>query len=256
MKRRNALAAICAALAGCGGGGSSEEEAPSLAEQTPAPANPPPAAPAPVQQPTPEPSPTPEPAPAPEPAPEPPPASPNIAVWGDSLSRYAAHLPALVPARLVYDGHVDGQKSPQIAARQLADTEHTPWINVLCYGRNNISPRATVLADIAASVAHLAPNTRFLVLSIWNNTFEPLGTAGYSRVIALSNELALAYPDNFLDVRAFLVSQFDPNNAQDLIDHANDVPPSSLRSDALHLNLRGEMLLAQHVKAAIEARGW
>jgi hypothetical protein len=36
-----------------------------------------------------------------------------------------------------------------------------------------------------------------------------------------------------------LISLYNPLDPQDVIDHGNDVPPSSLRADHIHLNTAG-----------------
>lgn len=239
MKRRNALAAICAALAGCGGGGSSGEEQSGspVAVQTP-------------QEPA-----------AQAPTTPVPPAPPlGIAVWGDSLSNYSPQLQALYPERSVFNGSVGGQTSTQIKDRQLAESTGTKWrINIFCYGRNN-PDKATVLADLAASVASLDPgNDKFIVLPIRNGDYgewEAVGGEGYKLFSDLNAAIAAAYPDNYFDMRAYLVSKYDPTNAQDLKDFARDIPPSTLRSDALHLNVAGAQVQAERLKQYISEKGW
>jgi lysophospholipase L1-like esterase len=188
-------------------------------------------------------------------------ASQNIAAWGDSLTpAYARELAILYPGRQVYDGGVIGETSTEIAARQLADTsEHRTWINIFWYGHNNIKDPARIKADIAGSVAALAPgNTRFLVLSVVNEATPEASRGGpeYATVMQLNSELAATYPQNYLDIRTFLVSQYDPSSAQDRIDFGNDVVASSLRFDKIHLNYPGQQLVGRKVKEAIDARGW
>jgi lysophospholipase L1-like esterase len=98
MRRRSALVAMGATLAGCGGGGGTSDPDMNVAL-------PPPPAPAPAQ--------------VAEPAPPQAPATRNIALWGDSLTQdYAPVLQALLPARSVFNGGEDGQISTEIAARQ------------------------------------------------------------------------------------------------------------------------------------------
>ena len=41
-----------------------------------------------------------------------------------------------------------------------------------------------------------------------------------------------------------------------MTDFQNDVPPSSLRFDDIHLTLDGYEVVAQKVKELIDARGW
>lgn len=186
--------------------------------------------------------------------------SPNIAAWGDSLTPpFAANLQLLYPTREVYDGGISGQTSNQIAARQVADTGHRTWINIFWYGHNNQTQPAQIKADIAASVATLAPgNTRFLVLAVVNQAtaLEIRGGADYPTIIQLNNELAALYPQNYLDIRAHLVNGYNPAIAQDVADFQNDVAPSSLRFDPIHLNNGGSVRVAEKVREVIDAKGW
>jgi hypothetical protein len=41
-----------------------------------------------------------------------------------------------------------------------------------------------------------------------------------------------------------------------VIDHQNDVLPTSLRYDEIHLRNEGSIIVAQSVKQFIEAKGW
>lgn len=232
MKRRSALAAMCAVFAGCGGGGGG------------GPGNEPPQQ-GPAQL-----------APAPAPAPVP---SRDIAWWGDSLTAGAApKLAPLFPERAVYNGGISGETSAQILARVLADSEHTDWVSIFWMGRNSVyTPGAQITADVAAAVAHLAQgNDHFLVLPILNEIAEPKGSAGYAKVMQINAVLAAAYPDNFLDVRARLVAAGDPSLPQDIIDQQNDIVPSSLRVDNVHLTSAGYALVADMVRQFVADQGW
>lgn len=135
----------------------------------------------------------------------------------------------------------------------------TNWINVFWYGHNNDRDPTTIKADIAASIAHLAPgNTRFLVLSILNQAKpdEVKGTDGYATILQLNADLAALYPGNYVDVRAWLIAHYDTNNAQDVADFQSDVLPSSFRYDEIHMRNEGSVLVAQRVKQALDDKGW
>ena len=172
---------------------------------------------------------------------------------------FSLNLQQLYPSRTVFKGGVVGETSTQIADRQVADSSMTSWISVFWYGGNNPTDSATIKADIARSVAHLAPgNRRFIVISLVNRarSEEIRGGSVYDLIIRHDNELAQLYPDNYIDIRAWLVSHYNPNNPQDVLDFQNDVVPSSLRGDEIHLNDNGSMLVAQRVKQFIDAKGW
>lgn len=128
-------------------------------------------------------------------------------------------------------------------------------INVLWMGQNNFYDSSAVKSDIAKSVAFLA-NKKFIVMSLLNAGTETLGTQAYDQLAQINADLAQAYPDNFLDIRKILIDSYDPNNPQDVQDHANDVPPASLRNDDEHLNDKGYGIVAQQVANFIAAKGW
>jgi len=131
------------------------------------------------------------------------------------------------------------------------------WATVFWYGRNNFADPTTVLGDLVASVAFLEPgNDHFVVLPVLNSGTEPIGSASYNAIQQLNASIAAAFPGKFLDIRAQLVAAYDRNQPQDVIDNANDVPPTSLRRDALHMNAAGKLVLAGMIKDYIEQQGW
>lgn len=195
--------------------------------------------------------------------------SANVAAWGDShtgglpdngsVPGYAALLPQVAGSRTVFNGGIAGQTSAEIANRQVADDAHDDWVNVFWYGGNNQTQPEQIKADIARSVASLAPgNNRFIVLSVVNQAspWERKGSAGYQTIVDLNRDLAATYPDNYLDIRSYLVSLYDPSNSMDVADHNDDVVPTSLRADGVHLNATGAMAVARRVMAFIADKGW
>lgn len=158
----------------------------------------------------------------------------------------------LVPQSIIYNGGVSGETSTQIKTRMVAATGHFGEKTIIWAGRNNFSDPTTVKADIAAMVAQLTtPN--YLVLSVLNGSAasEQLGGADYITITTLNNDLAAIYGANYWDVREYLVSQYDPNNAQDVIDHGNDTVPSSLRIDAIHLTRPGYTLVGNGIASRL-----
>jgi hypothetical protein len=79
-----------------------------------------------------------------------------------------------------------------------------------------------------------SPKT-YLVLSVPNGDgiWDLKGTQDYNRIMALNSALAAAYPHHYLDIRSYLVSQYDPTQPLDVFDHKNDVWPASLRVHSL-----------------------
>lgn len=195
--------------------------------------------------------------------------SSSIALWGDSLTAgYGPQLQALLGSRIVFNGGVTGETSTQIADREVADTAHRDWVTVFWYGQNNLKDPATidlqrdpaqVKADIARSVAALAPgNTHFLVLSVVNQDKpgERKGEPVYDAILQLNAELAAAYPNNYFDIRSWMVSQADPNNPDDVASLQADLPARSLRWDEVHLTLDGYLAVARKVIEVLASRGW
>jgi lysophospholipase L1-like esterase len=180
----------------------------------------------------------------------------NVACWGDSITNlYAPHLQQLFPDRQVFNGGVSGETSMQINARVQADTAHRDCVSIFWYGHNNWN-KEQVIADITASIATLQPNTPFVVLSLLTWAPEVAGTDAYNAVLQVNAALAAKYPDNYFDMRSYLVSLYNPNNAQDLADHASDITPSSLRFDTIHPNDAGCNAIAAKLREFILAKGW
>jgi lysophospholipase L1-like esterase len=128
-------------------------------------------------------------------------------------------------------------------------------INVFWMGGNNFYDPERVKSDIASAVAFLATG-KFVVLGILNAASEPIGSPAYVQLTQLNDDLAASYPDNFIDIRRVLVESYDPSVPQDVVDHANDVPPGSLRNDDQHPNEAGYAIVAQQVDAFIRMKGW
>lgn len=192
------------------------------------------------------------------------PATPaSIYVWGDSLSvqEYPRTLRDLYKAQgveiWVHEGGVGGETSTQIATRMLAKANHYSDIAIIWAGRNNYSSGATVKADIASMIAALG-HTRYLVLSVLNGSSEILNSSGWISITTLNADLAALYPSNYLDIRSLLVAQYNPSIPADVTDHANDIPPTSLRDVASppHLNEAGYEYVAAQVKAFVTSQAW
>lgn len=149
-----------------------------------------------------------------------------------------------------FNGGVGGETSTQIATRMLADTVHQSWPTIIWAGNNNYNDPPTVEADVANMVAHLT-TSNYVVLSLINGDFPDryIGQSGYNSIIQINTALAATYGSHYLDVRTYLVSLYDPGNPQDVIDHGNDIVPSSIRFDSIHLNDTGYADLANYIYA-------
>ena len=131
-------------------------------------------------------------------------------------------------------------------------------IAVFWAGRNNYSDPTLVLADIAAMVAY-HPNRKFIVLTILNGDFanETVGLANWTIITQLNAAILKAYPDNSIDIRSILVAKGAPGTPYaDATDYANDMVPSTLRGDQVHLNDAGNGIVAAQVQSFLLGKGW
>ncbi len=134
---------------------------------------------------------------------------------------------------------------------------------IIWAGRNDFYDNiAQVESNIAQMVQNLG-HTNYLVVSVINgdssaayaqgttyapgDTSEFAGGKYYDQIIALNANLKSTYGARFVDVRSPIVAAYDPSNPQDVINHSNDVTPSSLRRDWLHLNSKGLAIVAQEI---------
>ena len=169
----------------------------------------------------------------------------EIVAWGDSLTSgtgstnattksYPGVLQTNIPGSYVLNEGVGGDTSTQVLTRfNAAPTLHN-GTTIIWAGRNDFSSPDTVMANIAAMVAALPSPKRFLVMSITNaatpsETNAP-GNTAYTSIIALNARIQAAYPNNYFDVRSYLIAQHT-SSAADLIDFGHDVPPFSLRAN-------------------------
>lgn len=177
----------------------------------------------------------------------------GIAAWGDSLTAGTGGTPyptflTQLSGMALFNGGIGGETSVQIKDRMLAATDTHTWPTIIWAGRNDSNQLEQVKASIAAMVGAL-PHTNYVVLSILNGSGEGRGTYGYDVMTSVNHDLAALYGNHYLDVRTFLVSQYNPSLAQDVTDHEADVPPTSLRSDFLHLSSAGYALVANFLQA-------
>lgn len=157
-----------------------------------------------------------------------------------------------MPQTQILNGGVSGETSTQIKARMLAATDQYRWPTLIWAGRNGVltSPE-TVKSDIAAMVAALG-HSNYLVLSILNGdrALEKAGEANYNTIIGVNQYLEATYGAKYWDVRALLVANHD-GSAQDLIDFANDVVPTSLRVDDIHLTRNAYALIGPGIASRL-----
>ena len=128
---------------------------------------------------------------------------------------------------------------------------------VIWAGRNNYSDPQTVESDIARMVSSLTtPN--YLILGVINGNYggyESVGASGkgYAFITGIDSYLATTYGNHFINIRNILVNSYNTNLTQDVSDYARDIVPTSLRSDAIHLNTAGYGMVASAVYTAYTA---
>jgi hypothetical protein len=181
----------------------------------------------------------------------------HIAAWGDSLTAgTSGNTPFTTPLAqmtgyTVYNGGVGGQTSSQIEFRMVAATSTYSWPTIIWSGRNDGCSISTAESNIALMVQALQSvgNNNYVILGIINGTTEGVGTGAYTCITNLDSYLASTYGSHFIDVREYLVSLYNPNLPQDVIDYGNDTPPTSLRAsgDTLHLNSQGYWDVANYI---------
>ena len=182
----------------------------------------------------------------------------TVSCWGDSLTYgeggtpYPTALSAITGYNTINNG-VGGYGSVPILNSFLAAPTQWPNLTIIWSGRNNYTDTATILANIATMVADIG-HDGYLILSVLNGNYVPyeaIGGDGYNLIISLNNQLSAIYGSKYLDVRSILVAAYNPSIPQDVTDHTNDIPPSSLRSDNIHLNTAGYALVASSIKTVI-----
>ena len=179
----------------------------------------------------------------------------NIAAWGDSFTdagygQYPRMLSQLTGLS-VFNGGIGGETSAQTKTRMTADAQKRNWPCIIWSGRNDSNNQPQVLASVAGMVASLG-HSNYLIVPIFNGQKEGTGSYAYSQIGPLNSALAKTYGNHYLDVRAYIVSKYDSTKAQDVIDHAANTTPASLRSDFLHPNIAGSNLIASYIYAHLD----
>ncbi|RWP64928.1 hypothetical protein [Mesorhizobium sp.] len=152
--------------------------------------------------------------------------------------------------------------SPMIVQTQADAARSFIWWS----GRNSRDLNNwSVVDDVKLMLARQSvAKPRGAILSIINGEYatEYAGGSDYIKLTAANAELAAAFPDNYVDVRRYLIDRglaalsITPT-AQDLIDIGNDIVPDSLRIDNVHLTNAAYNLVALYVKATIfTPNGW
>lgn len=181
-----------------------------------------------------------------------------IHCWGDSITEGSTPAPYTYPAdlatmleRSTYNHGVSGYSSTQIKTAFLASNA-TNEFHIFWAGYINQADTNTVMSDYADMVATLGQNKNFLVLSVLNNSSQTNDTAGYTNLILLNQMLQATYGEHYRDIRAWLVSRYDPGTPQDVIDYGFDIFPSSFRYDTVHPNSNGAWNIALYLSNEVK----
>jgi hypothetical protein len=142
-------------------------------------------------------------------------------------------------------------------------------VSVFFIGRNDFgysSPAGPdtdrIVAANVAMVERLGPaHPRFLLLGPTTATNELRGTSGHTAVTDVNSRLAALYPENYLDIRSYLVNesihdQSITPTSDDLTKMAGDTLPSSIMVDSVHYTVATAATVAQQIHDWLSAKGW
>lgn len=201
----------------------------------------------------------------------------NIACWGDSLTEgqgatnygsasYPISLSLILGGRAVYNNGIGGKTATQIASTFLSFPSNIGYTHVIWAGINDADSGnyttgsngaiTSVTSSITAMVNAIVSsgNNHFLLLSILNCNYNNGGTGSaiYNAITSSNKWMQQTYPNNYYDIRSYLVSQYNTSSTPDILAHNADIVPPSLEdSDLLHLNPTGYSLVAKQVAAFI-----
>lgn len=170
-----------------------------------------------------------------------------ISMWGDSLTEGLGGVLAFLVNVPVNNAGVSGENSTQIQVRAAAATNLTSGgLYSVWAGANGYNLTNDTIIGITNTTG-LLPADSFKVLAVIADNTVVTNSALYNAMTNVNWYLKALYGTNFIDVRALLRANYDPGTPQDVTDIANDVTPSTLRSDTLHLNAHGYYIIATNL---------
>jgi lysophospholipase L1-like esterase len=136
-------------------------------------------------------------------------------------------------------------------------TDYSESIHLIWMGQNDSdkTDHDKIISNIRRVVETLR-HDKYVVLPVLTGELDTLGTTRYTDIMNLNDAIALEFGSHYCDIRSELVNNYNDADAQDVTDHDNDIVPSSLRSDGIHLNETGYAIVANHVKKLIDNNGW
>jgi len=182
--------------------------------------------------------------------------NPVISCWGDSTTYgsgathgYPYYLQLLSGVPTINNG-LGGATSTQILTTFQAHPEQWGNLTIGWSGRNNFSSPTQVLSDVSAEVQSIN-HTNYLICSVINWPTETNTTEGYALITNLNAQLQSLYPNNFLDVRKWLISTnalliagVTPTTDDYRCIAQDDIPSSFVITNNGHLNDFGNLAVA------------
>lgn len=159
------------------------------------------------------------------------------ATFTRSDSGTAVSVPDLVPLFVypITTSPVNGSNPAGVLYSQ-----HDEAIVVITCGRNNINYPDLIVSNISDMVAYLKTiGKKVVVCPQFTDSSEISGTTGYIQIHTLNQMLKAAFPNYYCEINGIDLMQnfkngYNPANATDVQNIADDTTPDSLRTDALH----------------------
>jgi len=147
-------------------------------------------------------------------------------------------------------------------ARFVVDLgEKDSCLLVMWAGRNGaaVDIQKTLAGLTAVADLRRRRNAPFLILTVHNTPPEAKGTPAYDSIAQVNAELAKRYPDQLVDIRAWLIenglkSAGGEPNERSRTELSGDMVPTQLLADGLHLNKDANRALARFVAGEIARR--
>ncbi|PAQ00896.1 SGNH/GDSL hydrolase family protein [Mesorhizobium mediterraneum] len=173
----------------------------------------------------------------------------EVTCLGDSLTFGYPHFLSFLLGKEVNRLGFGGQASDYILER-YCDGPRSDGVLIVWAGNNNFDDPEKVEADVAAIAAMHDDPGKLLVLGLVNGDYpgRRRGEAGYQQIVDYNERQASRLGDHFLDIRSALINRIGGQNQSDVI-------PDSIRRDKIHLNIRGNWLVAQMVYARLKRLG-
>ncbi|WP_115660807.1 hypothetical protein [Klebsiella quasipneumoniae] len=148
--------------------------------------------------------------------------------------------------------------------------EHDEAILILTCGRNNTTSVSEVVNNVKNIVSYLKPVGALpCICPQFTRGDETRGSAGYQRVHAINAGLKAAFPDYYCEIDGVDLLQnfknhYNPANATDVQNIADDTTPASLKYDTLHPSqtlMSGALYIGAEVNAnfvcqSLKHKGW